>query len=76
MKSTNFIDDKKLNFRRYFIGGTPELEDLSYCGTPALLSDQDRVFSRYGFRTMSSGTVRLRMNVVHQAKGKLYEYSK
>ena len=29
--------------RRYFIGGTPELEDLSYCGTPALVSDKDQV---------------------------------
>ncbi len=52
--------------RRYFIGGTPELEDLSYCGTPALVSEKDQIFSRYGFRTASSGNVRLRMNVIHQ----------
>ena len=41
--------------RRYFIGGTPELEDLAYCGTPASSSDEP-ILSRYGMKTISSGT--------------------
>ena len=54
--------------KRYFIGGTPELEDLSYCGN--VLNDSS-ILSRYGFRTVSSGIVRLRMYVMHQSKALL-----
>ena len=53
--------------RRYFIGGTPELEDLAYCGTPASSSDEP-ILSRYGFKTVSSGTIKLRFGILHQAK--------
>jgi Meckel syndrome type 1 protein len=53
--------------KRYFVGGTPELDDLSYCGTPASVSDS-AILSRYGFRTMTSGKIKLRMYVMHQAK--------
>ena len=53
--------------RRYFIGGTPELEDLAYCGTPASSSDEP-ILSRYGFKTVSSGTLKLRFGIIHQAK--------
>ena len=53
--------------RRYFIGGTPELEDLAYCGTPASSSGEP-ILSRYGFKTVSSGTLKLRFGVIHQAK--------
>ena len=52
--------------RRYFIGGTPELDDLTYAGTPGDVDGP--ILSRYGFRTMSSGSVRLRMNIIHQSK--------
>ena len=50
--------------KRYFVGGTPELEDLSYCGNT---KDSD-LLSRYGFRTVTSGQIRLRMNIIHQGK--------
>ena len=33
--------------RRYFIGGTPELEDLSYCGGSNSLVNDSNVLSRY-----------------------------
>lgn len=49
--------------RRYFIGGTPELEDMSFCG-----GSNDNVLSRYGFQTMTSGRIRTRMHIMHQAK--------
>ena len=50
--------------KRYFVGGTPELEDLSYCGNA---KDSD-LLSRYGFRTVTSGQIRLRMNIIHQGR--------
>ena len=51
--------------KRYFIGGTPELEDLSYCGG----SNPDKpILSRFGFQTMTSGQISLRMYVMHQSK--------
>ena len=53
--------------RRYFIGGTPELEDLAYCGTPASSSGEP-ILSRYGFKTVSSGTIKLRFGIMHQAR--------
>ena len=33
--------------RRYFIGGTPELEDLSYCGGSNSMATDSNVLSRY-----------------------------
>ena len=53
--------------RRYFIGGTPELEDLAYCGTPASSSDEP-ILSRYGMKTISSVTLKLRYGIMCQAK--------
>ena len=54
--------------RRYFVGGTPELEDLSYCGGSNSLVNDSKVLSRYGFRTLTSGRIRTRMYVMHQSK--------
>ena len=54
--------------RRYFIGGTPELEDLSFCGGSNALVNNSNVLSRYGFRTMTSGKIRTRMYIMHQSK--------
>ncbi len=50
--------------RRYFIGGTPELEDLSYCGN----INDSKLLSRFGFHTVTSGRIRTRMYVIHQSK--------
>ncbi len=43
--------------RRYFVGGTPELDDLAYAGTLGDVADQ-KILSRFGFRTAGSGSVR------------------
>ena len=51
--------------RRFFIGGTPELEDIRYVGNT---DSQGKVLSKLGFQTRASGTVTVRMNVIHQAK--------
>ncbi len=49
--------DPKGEMRRYFVGGTPELDDLAYAGTPGETAD-DKVLSRFGFKTISSGSIR------------------
>ncbi|TRY71762.1 hypothetical protein TCAL_09722, partial [Tigriopus californicus] len=59
------------DLRRYFIGGTPELEDLAYAGVPGDLDGP--ILSRFGLRTVSTGRVRLRLNLIHQAKAFLNE---
>lgn len=50
--------------RRHFIGGAPELEDMSYVGIPAEQHATDSVLSRIGFQTDSSGDVDFRFHVM------------
>ena len=52
--------------RRFFIGGTPELEDVKYCGNNN--TGLGPVHSRFGFQTRSGGSVTVRTNIIHQAK--------
>lgn len=62
--------------RRFFIGGSAELEDLSYVAIPSMfhrermmeLRNQRTPFSRFGFRTISTGTVHVKLNVVFQSQ--------
>ena len=51
--------------RRFFIGGTPELEDIRYVGNT---DTQGAVLSKLGFQTRASGSVAVRLNIIHQAK--------
>ncbi|KAJ3038826.1 Pleiotropic negative transcriptional regulator [Rhizophlyctis rosea] len=50
----------------FFIGGSPDLEDITYEAVPKGFAGSR--LSKYGFTTESSGTVTVRMNVVHQAE--------
>ncbi|OQV16266.1 Meckel syndrome type 1 protein [Hypsibius exemplaris] len=54
--------------RRFFIGGCPELDDISYVSVPS--DFQGKELSRYGFRTTPSGKIRLRLNTVTQMRAK------
>mmetsp|Transcript_41602 Transcript_41602/g.103952 ORF Transcript_41602/g.103952 Transcript_41602/m.103952 type:complete len:566 (-) Transcript_41602:143-1840(-) len=49
--------------RSFFIGGTPELRDLTFAGLPTTLQGS---LSRYGFSSESSGSVRVRSHCVVQ----------
>ena len=51
--------------KRFFIGGTPELEDIRYVGNT---DTKAGVISKMGFQTQASGKVMVRMNIIHQAK--------
>ena len=51
--------------RSFFVGGSPELADLTEAAVP---TDHDPYapLNKFGFKTVSSGTVRLRLTVVVQ----------
>ncbi|KAJ0004085.1 hypothetical protein NQD34_010299 [Periophthalmus magnuspinnatus] len=51
--------------RRFFIGGSPELEDLSHVRIPSTFKGER--LSRFGFRTESSGSVTFNLHCIQQA---------
>ena len=57
-------------FSRFFIGGTPELEDIRYVGSGAGQGGGGAggVVSKLGFQTRAAGSVVVRLEAVHQAK--------
>ncbi|XP_067933595.1 tectonic-like complex member MKS1 [Watersipora subatra] len=54
------------NLRRFFIGGAPELEDLSYVYIPSTF--QGSHLSRFGFKTESSGSLKIKLSVMLQSQ--------
>ncbi|XP_075710245.1 tectonic-like complex member MKS1 isoform X1 [Rhinoderma darwinii] len=52
--------------RRFFIGGSPELEDLTYVRIPGTF--QGERLSRFGFRTETTGRVTFRFHSIHQSR--------
>ncbi|XP_052072573.1 tectonic-like complex member MKS1 [Mytilus californianus] len=52
--------------RRYFVGGSPELEDQTYTAIPSTF--QGSHLSKYGFRTETTGEVTVNLNVMMQAR--------
>ncbi|KAK6636598.1 hypothetical protein RUM43_010260 [Polyplax serrata] len=51
---------------RFFIGGGPELEDVSYAG----LSNAEKIelINRFGFETVPSGKINFKMSLLHQSE--------
>lgn len=43
----------------FFVGGSPELEDLEYLTTPA--GFDGKLLSKYGFKTQTAGTIKVGM---------------
>lgn len=52
--------------RRFFIGGAPELEDISYVRIPGTFKGER--LSRYGFRTKTTGSVTFTLNCIQHAR--------
>ncbi|XP_071621462.1 tectonic-like complex member MKS1 isoform X4 [Heliangelus exortis] len=52
--------------RRFFIGGSPELEDITYARIPSTFKGER--LSRFGFRTQTTGSVRFRLYCLQQSK--------
>ncbi|CAF3334785.1 unnamed protein product [Rotaria sp. Silwood1] len=64
--------------RRFFIGGSNELEDISYVAMPKQVqSEKNKTpLSRFGFRTVTTGTLNIRLNVIFQSQEIALEYGK
>ncbi|KAA0195435.1 hypothetical protein FBUS_04139 [Fasciolopsis buskii] len=58
--------------RRYFVGGTCQLEDMTYTGIPGTLEDKHLV--KYGFRTQTTGVVKFRLNCAVQSWASLHKH--
>lgn len=52
--------------RRFFIGGSLELEDVAYVSTPSTF--QGKYLSKLGMRTTSCGEITVRMNITCQSQ--------
>ncbi|CAF0733853.1 unnamed protein product [Brachionus calyciflorus] len=52
--------------RRFFIGGSPELEDITYTAIPS--DHEGSILSKFGFRTFTTGTLNIRLNTVFQSQ--------
>ncbi|CAK8676879.1 tectonic-like complex member MKS1 [Clavelina lepadiformis] len=51
---------------RFFIGGNPELEDISYAAIPNTF--EGKHLSKYGVRTETGGSVTVQVNCIQQCK--------
>ncbi|XP_033626939.1 Meckel syndrome type 1 protein-like [Asterias rubens] len=54
------------NMRRFFIGGSPELEDPTYISVPP--THEGAVMSRFGFQTEATGSVKVKLNLLQQSQ--------
>ncbi|XP_029045086.2 Meckel syndrome type 1 protein-like isoform X1 [Osmia bicornis bicornis] len=52
------------SLRRFFTGGTYELEDITYCGIPQ--GHEGKMLSKSQLNVTPSGNIKLNMNIVHQ----------
>lgn len=54
------------DMRRFFIGGSPELEDPSYVSVPP--THDGKVLSRFGLKTETTGSVTVKLNLMQQSR--------
>ncbi|CAH1802231.1 unnamed protein product, partial [Owenia fusiformis] len=59
-------DTRSGELRRFFIGGSPELEDPTYSGIPT--SFEGNILSKFGFTTATTGEVSVRFNSIQQSQ--------
>ncbi|NXS60957.1 MKS1 protein, partial [Brachypteracias leptosomus] len=52
--------------RRFFIGDSPELEDITYIRIPSTFKGER--LSRFGFRTKATGSIKLRLSCLQQSR--------
>jgi len=59
-------DSSKEEMQRFFIGGTPELEDISY--VKDLGDNGEGKLNKFYFKSVSSGSVTVRLNTAFHTK--------
>jgi len=57
----NIID----TLRRFFVGGSYELEDITYCSIP--MSHEGKVLDKSNLKVVSSGDITIYMNIILQS---------
>lgn len=50
--------------RRYFIGGSYALEDITYCGIP--MTHEGKILDKSRLKVVPSGEIKINMNIAHQ----------
>lgn len=50
--------------RRFLIGGSHELEDITYCGIP--VAHEGKILDKSNLHVVPSGNIEINMNIVHQ----------
>lgn len=50
--------------RRFFVGGSYELEDITYCGIP--MNHEGKVLDKSNLKIVPSGNIKIYMNVILQ----------
>lgn len=51
--------------RRFFVGGSYELEDITYCGIP--MSHESKILDKSNLKVVPSGDIKIHMNIIHQS---------
>ncbi|XP_045468861.1 Meckel syndrome type 1 protein [Harmonia axyridis] len=59
--------------RRFFIGDCSNYSDITWIGLPK--STEGSVFNKFGIRTVGTGTLNIRMNMIHQSQAFLTKYN-
>lgn len=57
----NIID----TWRRFFVGGSYELEDITYCGIPT--SHEGKILDKSNLKVVPSGNIKIYMNIILQS---------
>lgn len=51
--------------RRFFVGGSYELEDITYCGIP--MNHEGKVLDKSNMKVVPSGDIKIYMNIILQS---------
>ncbi|KAK9874303.1 hypothetical protein WA026_002654 [Henosepilachna vigintioctopunctata] len=66
-------DGRMSDLRRFFIGDCSNYNDITWIGLPK--SVKGSIFNKYGVQTVGTGTLSVRMNVIHQSQAFLTKYN-
>ncbi|KYN36661.1 Meckel syndrome type 1 protein [Trachymyrmex septentrionalis] len=59
--------------RRFFVGGSYELEDVTYCGIP--INHEGKVLDKSNLKVVPSGDIKIYMNIIHQSRAHMKHFN-
>ncbi|XP_011702331.1 PREDICTED: Meckel syndrome type 1 protein [Wasmannia auropunctata] len=60
--------------RRFFVGGSYELEDITYCSIP--MSHEGKVLDKSNLKVVPSGNIKIYMNIINQSGTHVKNYQR